>query len=149
MWVEERRRLRVAGEIPPRQEATFETPVPDPLALVGGAALEALSRAGVSVAKGVRFGGGASDRARGEEVGRIENSLRLALRVMNKRSQNLYAEVLFKASGLEASGLGSWETGERAVAATLDRRGIATNGLRVVDGSGLSKENRLSAGALP
>lgn len=148
MWVEDRRRLRVAGEIPPRQEATFDTPVPDPLALVGGAALEALSRAGITVAKGMRYAGDAGDRARGDEVGRIENTLRLALSVMNKRSQNLYAETLFKASGVEVAGAGSWETGEKAVALTFARRGISMTGLRVVDGSGLSKENRLSAGAL-
>ena len=62
MWIDERRRLRVAGEIPPRQEAMFDTPVPDPLALVGGAAIEALARAGIRVAKGVRLATDAADR---------------------------------------------------------------------------------------
>ena len=148
IWVEEKRRLRVAGEIPPRQEASFDTPVPDPLALVGGATVEALRRAGIEVAKGWRLAASARDRTRGTELGRIENDLRTALRVMNKRSQNLYAETLFKAAGVEEFGAGSWETGEKAVAAVLARRGLATPGLRIVDGSGLSKENRLSAGCL-
>lgn len=148
LWVEDKRRLRVAGEIPPRQEANFDTPVPDPLALVGGAALEALTRAGIAVGKGYRLASSARDRARGAEVGRIENDLRPALRVMNKRSQNLYAETLFKAAGVEAFGSGSWETGEKAVAAVFARRGLPTAGLRIVDGSGLSKENRLSASSL-
>jgi len=148
MWVEERRRLRIAGEIGPRQEATFDTPVPDPLALCGGAMIEALTRAGISVGRGVRLAASAADRARGVEVGRVTNPLRTVLRVMNKRSQNLYAELLFKGAGAEAFGTGSFETGERAVAKVLERRGIPTAGVRVVDGSGLSKDNRLSAGAL-
>ncbi len=148
MWIDGKLRLRVTGEMPPGTETSFDTPVPDPLALVGGAALEALRRAGIRVAKGVRYAGAAGDRVRGAEVARIENSLRLALRVMNKRSQNLYAEVLFKAAGVEALGSGTWETGEQAVALTFERRGIPTEGMRVVDGSGLSKQNRLSASAL-
>lgn len=148
LWTDERRRLRVSGEIPPRQDAMFDTPVPDPLALVGGAAIEALARAGIRVVGGYRLATDAADRVRGAEVARVENPVRTALGVMNRRSQNLYAELLFKAAGLEAFGTGSWASGERAVAMTLVRRGILTPGLRVVDGSGLSKENRLSAGAL-
>jgi D-alanyl-D-alanine carboxypeptidase/D-alanyl-D-alanine-endopeptidase (penicillin-binding protein 4) len=141
-------RLRVFGNIGPGLEASFDAPVPDPLAFTGGAMLTALEAAGVKVAGGARPARSAADRAGATEIASVENPIAPVVRVMNRRSQNLHASLLFKAAGAARDGVGSWETGERAVAASLARRGIPAGGQRVVDGSGLSTANRLAATTL-
>lgn len=70
---------------------------------------------------------------------------------MNKPSQNLFAEALAKLSGEEYrrqhpnfSGT-SWEAGAAAAKEFLTHHHISTTAFRAVDGSGLSRENRVSA----
>jgi D-alanyl-D-alanine carboxypeptidase/D-alanyl-D-alanine-endopeptidase (penicillin-binding protein 4) len=147
LFLSDPRRLRVTGELGARSEVEVDVPVPDPLAHVGGAMLEALARAGVA-APGFRAASGPDDRAPGRTVGVVEHDLAATLRVMNRRSQNLFASLVFKACGAAREGTGSWASGERAVGDVFARRGVATPGARVVDGSGLARENRLAAGPL-
>lgn len=68
-----------------------------------------------------------------------------AVRVANKRSQNFYAEQILKTLGREVLGEGSFERGVEAVTTFLDKRGLDPEGYHLVDGSGMSRENRLSA----
>jgi D-alanyl-D-alanine carboxypeptidase/D-alanyl-D-alanine-endopeptidase (penicillin-binding protein 4) len=70
------------------------------------------------------------------------------LPVINKRSQNLHAEILLKALGAHAAREGSLEGGERAVRRFLHERRIPDDALTLADGSGLSHKNRLSASLL-
>jgi D-alanyl-D-alanine carboxypeptidase/D-alanyl-D-alanine-endopeptidase (penicillin-binding protein 4) len=67
---------------------------------------------------------------------------------VNKNSQNLFAEALCKLLGKAASGRASWEAGAEAVDAFLHQNGIHGAGVRVVDGSGLARENRVTARAI-
>lgn len=67
------------------------------------------------------------------------------LDVVNKESNNLFAELIFRAVGRAASGVGSPETSAEAVRRTLVALGVGTDGLRQRDGSGLSGRNRVSA----
>lgn len=69
-----------------------------------------------------------------------------------KNSQNLFAECLLKRAGYAMSlksgaapAVGSWETGAAAVARIVGTAGIDAAGLRVADGSGLSRENTCTA----
>ena len=67
------------------------------------------------------------------------------LDVANKRSQNLYAESLFKRLGAELCHRGSWRAGARAVEGFLtDRMSWSMEEIRISDGSGLSRENRIA-----
>lgn len=125
-----------------------ERPVKDPLGSTGEAMVAALKAAGVRVAQGWRPALDARDRAPGTTVATVENDLATTLRVMNRRSQNFYASLVFKACGAAREGVGSWETGGRAVADAVSRRGVPADGVRLVDGSGLSRDNRLTAAAL-
>ena len=59
-------------------------------------------------------------------------------------SDNEAAEVLARHVGLAVSGEGSFEAGTAAVLQTLRGLGVAVDDARVYDGSGLSRENRLS-----
>ena len=151
VWIDGRTRLRVEGSEPARVPYTFEKPVPDPLAWFGSAFLEALRRAGVAVAGGVAAAAAPPAQVEpcgGSRLAVVSSGLPATLRVMNKKSQNFYASLVFKACGAAREGVGSWEAGGRAVVASLARRGIADPGLRLVDGSGLSDDNRLTASAL-
>ena len=70
------------------------------------------------------------------------------LRAVNQRSHNLYADLLLKTLGWELEGEGSFEAGGRVVRDWLVDAGVPTTGLRVLDGSGLAPENRISAATL-
>ena len=71
------------------------------------------------------------------------------LTVVNHESHNLFAETIIKTIGKVATGDGSFEGGARAVRSFAIREaGIEAEQIVAVDGSGLSKSNRTSAGAL-
>jgi D-alanyl-D-alanine carboxypeptidase/D-alanyl-D-alanine-endopeptidase (penicillin-binding protein 4) len=68
--------------------------------------------------------------------------------VTNHVSHNLFAEALLKTVGRVAVGEGSFAGGTRAVKSMLAREaGIDTAAIRLADGSGLSRENRVDAAA--
>ena len=66
--------------------------------------------------------------------------------VINKRSNNLFAELVFRTMGRTQEGLGSPEAGARAVSAALTEIGVPMEGVVQLDGSGLAAGNRTSAG---
>ncbi len=71
------------------------------------------------------------------------------IRDMNKESNNFMAESILKTIGAEQSGSpGSTAKGAAAVRSWLASIGVATDGIVIADGSGLSPDNRLSADAL-
>lgn len=63
-------------------------------------------------------------------------------------SDNTAAEVLAHLAGVKNGGGGSFEGGARAVSSTLTRLGISTDGLRLDDGSGLSRTDEVPAATL-
>lgn len=63
----------------------------------------------------------------------------------NLTSNNIYAESIFKYLGYHKYGTGSFENGARAVKDYFAERNLATGGVRIVDGSGLSRQNRATA----
>jgi D-alanyl-D-alanine carboxypeptidase/D-alanyl-D-alanine-endopeptidase (penicillin-binding protein 4) len=72
------------------------------------------------------------------------------LKRMNKSSQNFFAEALDKLTGqattvADAENLTSWQRGERGARSFLERNGIDANALRMADGSGLSRDDRVTA----
>lgn len=71
------------------------------------------------------------------------------LSVVNKRSHNLYAELILKTMGRVVAGEGSFATGARVVRDFLTGvAGVPAEQLEIQDGSGLSPTNRASALAL-
>jgi D-alanyl-D-alanine carboxypeptidase/D-alanyl-D-alanine-endopeptidase (penicillin-binding protein 4) len=74
--------------------------------------------------------------------------LPVILRAMNLSSDNFIAETLAKDVGAYASGRGTTRVGTSRTRALLAERGIVGAGDRLVDGSGLSRDNRLSATTL-
>jgi D-alanyl-D-alanine carboxypeptidase/D-alanyl-D-alanine-endopeptidase (penicillin-binding protein 4) len=117
--------------------------VPDPQSLFGHALLAGLEEAGVVVAGDLRIVHRLPE-ATWRVVARHRTDLPTVLDVVNKRSQNLYAEALVKLLGLELCGEGSWAAGGEAVAGFLDKVGIPRGSYGWADGSGMSRNNRFS-----
>ncbi|MFA6003619.1 MAG: D-alanyl-D-alanine carboxypeptidase/D-alanyl-D-alanine-endopeptidase [Elusimicrobiota bacterium] len=70
------------------------------------------------------------------------------LSVVNKNSQNLYAEQLLKTLGREVEGRGSSEAGLSVVSRFLRAAGLADSEFHLADGSGMSGADRMSAAGL-
>lgn len=110
--------------------------VRDPVRFFGEAFRAALVAEGVPVDGAVREG--RLDGAR--EILVYRSDLERTLKVMLTNSQNLYAECVFKRLGE-----GSFASGALALEEALASLGVTTAGLGARDGSGLSKENRVTA----
>jgi PBP4 family serine-type D-alanyl-D-alanine carboxypeptidase len=79
-----------------------------------------------------------------QKVTSFSSPLQQALEVTNKRSQNFYAESLFKLIGARKRGEGSWRAGAEAVREFLGRVGLQPGTFQIADGSGLSRNNRFA-----
>ena len=77
----------------------------------------------------------------------VSAPLREYLAVVNKRSNNLYAELLFRTVGRSVEGRGGPMASARAVLDAVAELGVRTTDLVLLDGSGLSAGSRLTAGA--
>jgi serine-type D-Ala-D-Ala carboxypeptidase/endopeptidase (penicillin-binding protein 4) len=66
------------------------------------------------------------------------------LTVINKRSNNLFAELVFRTLGRVRSGVGTAEASANAVKGALARLGVPVEHLVQLDGSGLSAANRVT-----
>lgn len=148
-WIEDGRVLRLTGRLRPGGRTSFHVPVLEPARFLGGALLHALKQHGVRVSGGQRRARDGHDRLPGRLVSEHTSELPPTLNVLNRRSQNFYAGMLFKLCGAALEGRGSWAAGNRAVAAMLERRHIEDQGGTIMrDGSGLSPKNLVSAGVL-
>lgn len=106
---------------------------------------EALVRRGFTVV--IRHGTRAPADARVlAQVSR--HTVRQAVRLMLNMSENNVAEVLFRHVALSSGQPPTWAGGRQAVTALLTTLGLDTTRLRLMDGSGLSRGNRVTALAL-
>ncbi len=104
----------------------------------------ALRAAGVAVAGGV-----ATARAGGLPLASVLSPpLAEILRFMDRESDNLTAELLLKQLGAVAAGAGTTAAGSAVVRRALAAAHVPLAGVRLVDGSGLSRLDRLTARAL-
>lgn len=137
-------------------------PVPDPLRYAGNQLLRGLEDRGVRVRGRVvpvrdpavsrlsaNPASGTRDGEPRPQVLAVRNSPPLIeiLRVVNKESNNFFAESVAKTLGRMVLGDGSFSGGQRAVERFLvSEVGIRAEEFRIRDGSGLSKENLASPG---
>ncbi len=155
----------IEGEMPLGNPSIWRSlPVPDPLLFTGLQLKQALESRGIRI-QGTVVVNRDTDTSRlckasvlGAEGGipapRILGSLTSPplleiLRVVNKRSNNLFAESVVKTLGRTVLGDGSFAGGQRVVEDFLVRQvGVEQDRIHVRDGSGLSMGNRASAGSL-
>jgi D-alanyl-D-alanine carboxypeptidase/D-alanyl-D-alanine-endopeptidase (penicillin-binding protein 4) len=79
---------------------------------------------------------------------RASPPLRELLKVINKVSQNQHAEILLREVARAKVGTGSTKTGLEEMDAFLEEIGISTDEYRFSDGSGLSRQDRVTPSAL-
>ena len=140
--------LTIRGFVPVGQDAVRRrVDIVKPVLFCGTLFREALARNGISVHGVVRQGVvpvGAVEIA-------VHTSLPLSLivRKMNKRSDNLIAELLLKTLGAEVVGAaGTSQKGLQVINEFLSEAGIGTTQSALADGSGVSRYNLLSASML-
>ncbi|MCF6148773.1 MAG: D-alanyl-D-alanine carboxypeptidase/D-alanyl-D-alanine-endopeptidase [Candidatus Kuenenia sp.] len=72
------------------------------------------------------------------------STMEQSIHVTNKRSQNFYAEQIIKTLGAHLNGRGSTENGLKVIHTFMEKLGFNQKEYKIRDGSGLSKENKLS-----
>ncbi|MBN1443343.1 MAG: D-alanyl-D-alanine carboxypeptidase/D-alanyl-D-alanine-endopeptidase [Planctomycetes bacterium] len=145
-------RVTFKGNLPARRDALEDwVAIDDPALFFVHTLARVLRREGIEITGEIRRERGAFsrwDEKQGPVLVKHRSSLKVDLPVINKRSQNLHAEVLLKTLGARKEGEGSVEAGGRAIRRFLEAEGIAASGLVVADGSGLSRENRVTSDQL-
>ncbi|MEM9882418.1 MAG: D-alanyl-D-alanine carboxypeptidase/D-alanyl-D-alanine-endopeptidase [Planctomycetota bacterium] len=146
-------RFTFLGSVRNRRSQPYRVAVHDPGLTFAEFFAHQLRRAGVEVAAVERVG--VSDRlnVRGFTLlHELHTTLPGVLDRTNQDSQNLFAEALLKRMGRELTGApGSFENGASAVRLFLRdelARRVGTSGVQIADGSGLSKNNRVTARVL-
>jgi D-alanyl-D-alanine carboxypeptidase/D-alanyl-D-alanine-endopeptidase (penicillin-binding protein 4) len=137
----------VRGDLrPDAPPASFRTTVWQPELYAARLFREACERRGMAVYGTERFG---STPSTFRAIGEIRRRFDSVIVNLNKQSDNLSAECTLKALGAAASGPpGTFSAGVSAVDRMLDAFGIDTTRYRLVDGSGVSHYNLISADLL-
>ena len=157
VWVERlpgSHHLRVWGTLAPKEQRTVSLAIVDPALYAARAFRDALRRRGVAVAGRAVARHRYANQKTMPPVGNVELARRESpplievLRVIDKVSQNLHAEIVLREVGRVVRGEGSREAGLAELAAFLDEIGIARTEYRFLDGSGLSRLNLVTPTAI-
>ncbi|MEQ9454947.1 MAG: D-alanyl-D-alanine carboxypeptidase/D-alanyl-D-alanine-endopeptidase [Phycisphaeraceae bacterium] len=134
------------GSVRHRRSVGVRVAVRDPAYYLGQHVRQALVEAGMVVGE-VRRPDVGFDPENYEALHRIETALSVVLEQANRDSDNLASEGLFKTIGWQTTGQpGSWENGAAGVRLALrNRMGPRAAVFQVDDGSGMSRENRVTA----
>ena len=138
----------VRGGVPARSGATevFVT-VENPIHYFAAVTAETFARNGITV-QGQIVITPRDNRPDWRAVSQHSTPLNIIVDVINKKSQNHYAEQLIKMIGAEKKGEGSWQDGAATVTEWLTGKlGVPADEYHQADGSGMSRENRASANA--
>ncbi len=140
----------IGGETPPLSALVVDRargwPALSPPLLAARAFRQALARRGVTVAG--RPGLGVAPLSATTLASDVSDPLSAIVRHMNHQSDNFYAEMLLKQLAAVAGSAGTSAGGGRLVITAMREAGLPVEGVRMVDGSGLSSLDRLTADAL-
>ncbi len=124
----------------------YTTNVKDPPLFAASKLKEKLSIKDIIV-KGTAKSGTATNEIK--LIAESKSSLRDIISVINKNSDNFLAEVLFKSIGAEASGKqGNSFYSQQTILNFIESNGIYKYGTSVVDGSGISRFDQVTLGAV-
>ncbi|MEM9752693.1 MAG: D-alanyl-D-alanine carboxypeptidase/D-alanyl-D-alanine-endopeptidase [Planctomycetota bacterium] len=153
-WIsrtDETNRFTFGGQVRNTRSTPLRTTLHDPPMFLGELLKHRLAQAGVTVERVARVDPNLLPRD-GEALYRVQTTLPGVLDRTNQDSANLFAEALFKRMGRELTGApGSFESGGAAVRMYLQERmghRVAVALVQPADGSGLSRENRITARVL-
>ncbi|MGZ7042327.1 MAG: D-alanyl-D-alanine carboxypeptidase/D-alanyl-D-alanine endopeptidase, partial [Thermoanaerobaculia bacterium] len=138
----------VRGGVPARSGATevFVT-VENPIHYFAAVTNETLQRSGIRI-DGQIILTPRDSRPDWRAVAQHTTPMNVLVYVVNKKSQNHYAEQVVKIIGAETKKEGSWKSGTAAVTEWLTTKvGVPPDEYSQADGSGMSRDNRASANA--
>ena len=138
------RQLLIWGSLPAGRAITETVAIDDPALYAACALYDALTRRGVTIAgRPAAWHRSASDDYTPPDgkvvASRTSPPLVDLLQVMNKVSQNLFAELMLREAGRVMRHMGTREAGLEELAALLAEIGAAKDDSRLEDGSGLSR----------
>jgi D-alanyl-D-alanine carboxypeptidase/D-alanyl-D-alanine-endopeptidase (penicillin-binding protein 4) len=134
-----------AGFSPSRTNADT-VPATDPAADAARVVTERLQAHGITVAGAPRSGAAPAGAV---PVASMDSPpLAQIVAEMLTTSDNEAAEAALKEIGVATSGEGTWPAGVAGLMSLLEEAGVPLDGIEVVDGSGLTIQNRLTCGAL-
>lgn len=138
----------VRGGVPARSGATeVWISVENPIHYFAAVTNEALQRSGIGI-DGQIILTPRDNRPDWRPVAQHTTPMNILVYVVNKKSQNHYAEQVVKIIGAETKKEGSWKAGTSAVAEWLTTKvGVPADEYNQADGSGMSRDNRASANA--
>lgn len=140
----------VRGEVRFASEEPVDVALHDPAQFLGRLLADRLKAAGLGEPT-VRAAGMEEALTPGQPIAVVRTPMATAMRRCNVNSYNLFAECLLKRAGREVTGQpGSWENGAAAVRMALQERlgPQDASSVSIADGSGMSRDNRVSAGVL-
>jgi serine-type D-Ala-D-Ala carboxypeptidase/endopeptidase (penicillin-binding protein 4) len=137
--------LVISGKLTPRSAgARSPVTVADPTRFAATVLKERLAKAGVTIdgkivlaAKRVKVKGGVL-------LAQTSHSLLNAATVANTRSQNFYAEMIFKTLGRRVADPSTFKDGARVVTDKLVQMGLRKDRVTISDGSGMSRLNAVA-----
>lgn len=128
--------------------ADFWITVPDPVSYFGAALRSALADEGIVVRGSLvpvrRLPGEVTEAMPWQRFAVHRSDLLTTVEVINKNSQNFYAESLLKTLGAELCARGTWDGGLEVVSQFLEGLGLAPGSYEMSDGSGMSRNNRFT-----
>ena len=155
------RQLRLWGNLPPGQSSELLIAIDDPALYAARALADALRRRGVTIVGEAvarhRFANDVADLRTGDgggPAGGVELARRASpplielLRVIDKVSQNLHAELALREVARVRRKIGSREAGLEEMHAFLTEAGIERGDYRFEDASGLSRLNLVTPAAV-
>ena len=155
-WGEAPGKVVLTGQTPATSRGrTFQLAAKDPARYAALALKEALAGLGIEVTGGVSTShvlpeqmkslqsiARSPSRQSAPSLAETESAnVAEAIRVVNKDSQNLQAEMLIREVALQESGVGSREAAVESLRRFLAEAGLRTGGFVLHDGSGLSRHN--------
>ena len=138
--------LIFAGTVKNRRHRPFQVTIHDPPMVFGQMLAHRLEQIGIRVDAVARPGYG-QQLPQAKPLHIVQTTLPLVINRTNQDSQNMFAEALFKRIGRQMTGQpGSWDNGGAAVRTVLRQRlGSGSASITVADGSGMSRDNRVTA----
>jgi D-alanyl-D-alanine carboxypeptidase/D-alanyl-D-alanine-endopeptidase (penicillin-binding protein 4) len=145
--------ITLSGTVSAKNTVPWRVTIHDPSAYGATVLAETLRAAGIEVGvverdPTIRQSLVAANNQGWTAVVSFETGLMSIIHEVNKQSNNLYAEAICKRLGAVDGSSGSWESGTQAMYRLAMAAGARDDSLSPDDGSGMSRNNRVSASTL-